>query len=386
VEKRRMKRTRKAGIPVLMLSIGLLTALLMAAPPTGAQAPSHFLGTITGINGDVLTVKPAQGDVQQVEVPSTAAVKRIAPGQTNLSTAVAMLFSDLAVGDHVLVNLDPDATGATPQALRIVAIKQEDLARKQQQETEAWQHGVGGLVKSVDQARGVIQLASGAGAAARIITVHTTASTVLKRYAPGSVRFEEAQTAPISAIQAGDQLRARGEKNADGTEITADELVSGGFRNISGTVVSLDPANSTLVVKDLTTKKPVTVHISSEAQMRQLPDRMAEMLAARLKGIAAGGNDGARAQGGGAATGGAPMQRGGGSGAADMQQVLSRAPAIQLSDLKKGEAVMLVSTQGASDVTAITLLAGVEALLEAPASQNLLSNWSMNSSAPEEAQ
>jgi hypothetical protein len=381
-----MKRTRKAGIPVLMLSIGLLTALLMAAPPTGAQAPSHFLGTITGINGDVLTVKPAQGDVQQVEVPSTAAVKRIAPGQTNLSTAVAMLFSDLAVGDHVLVNLDPNATGATPQALRIVAIKQEDLARKQQQETEAWQHGVGGLVKSVDQARGVIQLASGAGAAARIITVHTTASTVLKRYAPGSVRFEEAQTAPISAIQAGDQLRARGEKNADGTEITADELVSGGFRNISGTVVSLDPANSTLVVKDLTTKKPVTVHISSEAQMRQLPDRMAEMLAARLKGIAAGGNDGARAQGGGAATGGAPMQRGGGSGAADMQQVLSRAPAIQLSDLKKGEAVMLVSTQGASDVTAITLLAGVEALLEAPASQNLLSNWSMNSSAPEEAQ
>jgi hypothetical protein len=381
-----MKRTRKAGIPVLMLSIGLLTALLMAAPPTGAQAPSHFLGTITGINGDVLTVKPAQGDVQQVEVPSTAAVKRIAPGQTNLSTAVAMLFSDLAVGDHVLVNLDPDATGATPQALRIVAIKQEDLARKQQQETEAWQHGVGGLVKSVDQARGVIQLASGAGAAARIITVHTTASTVLKRYAPGSVRFEEAQTAPISAIQAGDQLRARGEKNADGTEITADELVSGGFRNISGTVVSLDPANSTLVVKDLTTKKPVTVHISSEAQMRQLPDRMAEMLAARLKGIAAGGNDSARAQGGGAATGGAPMQRGGGSGAADMQQVLSRAPAIQLSDLKKGEAVMLVSTQGASDVTAITLLAGVEALLEAPASQNLLSNWSMNSSAPEEAQ
>jgi hypothetical protein len=381
-----MKRTRNAGIPVLLLSIGLLAALLMAAPPSGAQPPSHFLGTVTAISGDVLTVKPAQGDAQQVEVPSTAAVKRIAPGQTNLSTAVAMQFSDLAVGDHVLVNLDPNATGVTPQALRIVAIKQEDLARKQQEETEAWQHGVGGLVKSIDQAGGVILLTSGAGPIARTIAVHTTASTVLKRYAPGSVRFEEAQTAPISAIQAGDQLRARGEKNADGNEITADELVSGGFRNISGTIMSLDPASSTLVVKDLTTKKPVTVHISSEVQMRQLPDRMAELLAARLKGIAAGANGGARAQGGGAANGGAPMQRGGGSGAADMQQVLSRAPAIQISDLKKGEAVMLVSTQGASDVTAITLLAGVEALLEAPASQDLLSNWSMNSSAPEEAQ
>jgi hypothetical protein len=67
--------------------------------------------------------------------------------------------------------------------------------------------------------------------------------------------------------------------------------------------------------------------------------------------------------------------------------MLSRAPAIQLPDLKKGDAVMLVSTQGTADVTAITLLAGVEPLLEAPAaSQNLLSNWSMNSGTPEAAQ
>ena len=38
---------------------------------------------------------------------------------------------------------------------------------------------------------------------------------------------------------------------------------------------------------------------------------------------------------------------------------------------------MLVASSGDSQVTAITLIAGVEALLEAPASQNLLANWSM---------
>jgi hypothetical protein len=60
--------------------------------------------------------------------------------------------------------------------------------------------------------------------------------------------------------------------------------------------------------------------------------------------------------------------------------MLSHAPAIQLKDLKKGEALMLVSTDGVTDVSAITLLAGVEPLLEAPAaSQSLLSNWSMGS-------
>ena len=64
----------------------------------------------------------------------------------------------------------------------------------------------------------------------------------------------------------------------------------------------------------------------------------------------------------------------------DPQQMLNRAPAIQLADLQKGEAVMLVSTESANDITAVTLLAGVEPLLEAPAaSQNLLSNWSMGS-------
>jgi hypothetical protein len=203
------------------------------------------------------------------------------------------------------------------------------------------------------------------------------------------VSFTDAKAAPITAIQPGDQLRARGQKNDDGTEIAADEVVSGGFRNISGTILSIDSAGSSIVVKDLTTKKPVTVHIAAQVQMRRLPDRMAQMIAARLKGMAAGGSGtvNARPQGGGDAAGAAGQGAGPGGqrGGGDMQQILSRAPAIQLSDLQKGEAVMLVSTQGASDVTAITLLAGVEPLLEAPASQDLLSNWSMGSGSAEEA-
>ncbi|MGA7340081.1 MAG: DUF5666 domain-containing protein [Terracidiphilus sp.] len=383
-----MRSAKIARTALGIAALGLL-ALLPAVPKASAQAASaRFLGTITAISGDLLTVKPAQGDARQFEVPATADLKRVEPGQTNLSAAVAMTLNELAVGDRVLVNLDPNATGAMPQALRIVAIKQQDVAKKQQQETEEWQHGVGGLVKSVDAAGGVIVIASGAGPTAKSVTVHITPATALMRYAPGSVRFEEATKAPIGVIQPGDQLRARGQKNADGTEIAADEVVSGSFRNISGTIASVDPAGATLVVKDLLTKKQVTVHITAESQMRRLPDRMAQMLAARLKGMAAGGYGG-QGQSGGARNGGTGsgppgMQRGGGNGG-DSQQMLSRAPVIQLTDLQKGEAVMLVSTQGASEVTAITLLAGVEPLLEAPASQDLLANWSMGSSAPEEA-
>ena len=57
---------------------------------------------------------------------------------------------------------------------------------------------------------------------------------MLKRYAPASVRFDAAPPAPIDAIHAGDQLRARGTKNADGMSIAAEEVVSGTFRNLSG--------------------------------------------------------------------------------------------------------------------------------------------------------
>jgi hypothetical protein len=376
-------KSKRSIRAVAAIAVTALLGFMATAPQARAQAAAtRFMGTISAISGDNITVKPAQGDARQVEVPSTAQLERIEPGQTNLSAAVAMQFSDLAVGDRVLVNLDPSSTGSTPQALRVVAIKAEDVVKKQQEETQEWQRGVGGLVKSIDAASGTIVLASGAGPVTRTVTIHISASTVLKRYAPGSVNFAEAQTAPIAAIQPGDQLRARGQKNADGTEIAADEIVSGSFRNISGIIASLDPSSSTLVVKDLATKKPVTVHMGAEVQMRKLSDRVAQLLAARLNGQAGGAGSGNGAgNGSGNGAGGGQGQRGGG----DPQQILNRADVIHFSDLQKGEAVMVVSTQAESEVTAITLLAGVEPLLEAPASQDLLANWSMNSSGAEEA-
>ena len=367
-----MKSKMKIRFPGLK-AFTLLVAMLMMTSAAGAQAPSRFLGTVTAISGNTLTVKTDAGDVRQVDVPDTAMIKRIAPGQKDLSTAETIQFSDLASGDRVLVRLDPAATGANGQASQIVAIKQADVAQKQQKDREDWQRrGVGGLVKSVDSADGVIVLTSGVGATAKTITIHTTKATMLKRYAPASVSYSAALPAPIDAIHAGDQLRARGTKNADGTEMSAEEVISGTFRNISGAIASVDTASSTLVVKDLATKKPVTIHITGDAQMRRLPDMMARMLAARLQGVL----NGSGAAGAGSAGSG---QRGGGG---DPQQFLNRAPAIQLADLKKGDAVMLVATDGATEVTAITLLAGVEPLLEAPAaSQSLLNNWSMNSGA-----
>jgi hypothetical protein len=387
------------------LAFATLVLALVAAPWLNAQAPSRFLGTITGISGTTLTVKTDAGDSRTVDVPATASLKRVEPGQKDLSTAATMQFSDLATGDRVLVRLDPNAAGANGQALQIIAIKQADVAEKQQKDREDWQkRGIGGLVKSIDPASGVILVTSGVGATAKTITVNTTKATTLKRYAPASVSFDAAIAAPISAIQPGDQLRARGGKSADGTSIDAEEVVSGTFRNISGSIAAIDPATTSFSIKDLVTKKQFTVKITPDAQMKRLPDTMARMLAVRFKsgsggsgGAGTSAGQGQRGGAGGQPSGGAPgggsgggsgsgWAGGGGQGGGDPNQMLSRLPSIQLSDLKKGDAVMLVSTDGATAVTAITLLAGVEPLLEAPAaSQSLLNNWSMGSGGAEAA-
>jgi hypothetical protein len=385
-----MTRKIKARVTVL---ISLLVLVLAAPGQVNAQtAAARFLGTVTAVSGNTLTVKTDAGEVHQVDVPPTASLKQIEPGARDLSSALTIEFGTIATGDRVLVKLDPNAPAGASTALQVIAVKQADLAKKQEKERQDWQQqGVGGIVKSVDTGSGDIVISSGAGPTAKTITIHTSKASVLKRYAPASVRFDEAKVAPIDSIRAGDQLRARGAKNATGTEIVADEAISGTFRNLSGLVPSVDAANSTLVVKDLATKKQVTIHISPETQLRRLDEQMATRLAAMLNGTAGafgprsnGPRPPAPPAGGPAGAPGGP--RPGFGGGFDAQMLFSRAPLVKLTDLKKGDAVMVVATEDSSGVTAITLLAGVEPLLEAPAaSQNLL-NWSLSSGAPDVAQ
>jgi hypothetical protein len=232
---------------------------------------------------------------------------------------------------------------------------------------------------------------------------------VLRRYAPDSVQFDDAKPAPLDQIKPGDQVRARGTKSADGSEFAADEIVSGTFRNLAGIITVIDANAQTISLTDLISKKPVVVKITAQSQLRKIPAQMAQLIAFRLKGAgagaAAGGGASAQggttaAEGGGASNGRSSNggQRGGGAGGngaaggggrGDFQQIVNRLPASTLADFQKGDAVMVVSTQGtdAGGVTAITMLGGVEAILAAAPAGNAaqamtLSPWSLGGGAP----
>jgi hypothetical protein len=421
-------------LPALLITFALAGPGYICArgkpASTSAEAQvAKAVGTIKSIQADSITVAAESGGDGDTIAKLTGSTKilRVPPGEKDLKNATALRPQDLQTGDRVLVRgqaaTEGNGDGRTIviNALSVIVMKQADVAAKQQHDRDDWQkRGVGGLVTNVNTAAGTITISTSGAGANRSIAVHIMKDTILRRYASGSVKFDDAKPAPVDHIKAGDQLRARGAPNPDGSEVSAEEIVSGAFRNIAGTIKAIDPANHTITVQDAITKNAVVVKVSPDSQMKKLPPEMAQRIAIRLKGTAGGGNGnqpgadgqnngqsmkdqsmkdqvGAPAAGrartskpaespAGSGTGGGQ----GGNGPPDLQRMLSRLPNSMLADLQKGDAVMIVSTEetdtGAGAVTAITLLAGVDAILSASPNQSastLLSPWSLNASAGE---
>ena len=413
---------RRVVFAACLVIFWVAPAMAQQAAPAGQAAGgaqstvAQSVGTVKAINGNVLTLALDAGTDVTVNVTDTTRMVQVAPGQRDLRAAPAIHVSDLQVGDRIIVRSRASDDPKSITALGIMAMKRTDVDAKKKQDLSDWQKsGVGGLVKAVDPASGTITIAGPAVAGvAKTTVIHTTKATILRRYAPDSVKFDDAKAAPIEQIKPGDQLRARGEKSADGDEFTAAEIVSGTFRNIAGTIISVDQATKTINVNDLIGKKAMVVKISDESQLKKLSPEMAQRIAMRFRnggantaggGGAGGGNGGAgngasgaapaggvnggggSAAGGSAAGGaGGGVQRGGGAGGggrADFQQLVNRLPAATITDFQKGDAVLVVSTQGTDTggVTAITLLGGVEPMLAAAAGVSgqavTLSPWSL---------
>ncbi|MGH9676737.1 MAG: DUF5666 domain-containing protein, partial [Candidatus Acidiferrum sp.] len=355
---------------------------------------ARSVGTVKAIAGNTITLTNDAGSEITVTIQDTTRLLRISPGQKDLKDAATIQLQDIQPGDRILVRGKPAGGGTGVFAISIVAMKKTDIAEQQAREREEWQkHGVGGLVSAKDVAASSITITTAAMGDKKSVVVHASKDTVLRRYAPDSIKFDDAKAAPLGEIRAGDQLRARGVRSADGGELAADEIVSGSFRNIAGTISGIDTGDGTIRVMDLATKTNVTVKITAQSQLRKLPPPIAQRIAARLKGglpDAATGAPAAAAPRLENATPGGLGGAGRGGGPPELQQMINRLPAGAISDLQKGDAVMLVATQGApgASVTAITLLSGVEPILVASPKEGastILSPWSLNSGGGEGA-
>ena len=396
------------------LVAGFAPATVSFAQAPAAASANRALGTVKSISGTTLTVAIDGGATITVSVPSGARVQQSA----DMKTVAPSTFDQIAVGDRVLATGTAGDAG-TLTATRVIMIKSTAIAERNQGAQADWnRRGSGGIVTAVDQSDGAISVSSGT----RKITVDTKSSTIYRRYAPGSVKFEDAKSGTLADIHPGDQLRVRGDRSADGLTVTAEEVVSGSFKNLSGTILSINPATNSFVVKDLATKKNETVTVSADSDVRNLPPEMAARFAPRTGAAGAGGAGGAgrpgaagaapatAAAGGGTPPDGAGAGRpaggsggyGGGAGAPggaggpggpggrgpggaggrapDLASLIPRLPKASLADLKTGQALMIVASgNGAGGpYAAITVLSGVEPLLTGPAASALtISPWSL---------
>jgi co-chaperonin GroES (HSP10) len=374
----------RASLMTPMVILPACSAVLMAqAPAAASAAAARQLGTVTAVAGNSLTLKTDAGQVVTVSVGDGARILQLAPGSTDLKTAQTIVLSNIAVGDRVLVSGKAGDTADAFSASRVILMKSTDIAQKHEMEQADWQkRGSGGIVSAVDAGTGVLTISIGA----KKVAVTTSSTTQFRRYAGDSVKFEDAKPGTLAQVQVGDQLRVLGTKSDDGSSIQAEAVVSGSFKNLAGVIATIDAAKGTLTLKDLATKKTVTVTITANSNVRTLPPQAAAMLAARAKGGAAGagGSGGAPPQGAGQAdaSGGGRPGGAGRSAGGDLSQVVSRLPNKTIADLKVGDAVMIVASQpdpGSTTVTAVTLLSGVEPILAAtPGAPSMtLSPWSL---------
>ena len=372
-----------AGLIVPIAALFACSAVAAAQNPTAsAPAAARQIGTVKVAAGDNLTLTTDAGQEVVVSVADGARILQLAPGSTDLKTAQTITLSDIAVGDRVLVS-GKTGDGAGLTASRVILMKSSDIAQKHEAEQGDWQkRGTGGIVNAVDTGSGVLTVSVGA----KKLIVNTSSTTKFRRYAGDSVKFEDAKPGTLAQIQVGDQLRVRGAKSDDGSSIQAEEVVSGSFKNVAGLIASIDAAKGTVTLKDLATKKTVTVRITDNSNLKALPPQAAMRFAARAKGGASGGGGEPH---GASQTNGSPAERTGGSGQSagmDLSQLVSRLPNQTVADLKTGDAVMIVASEpdsASSTITCVTLLSGVEPILAATPSGGpalTLSPWSLGGS------
>lgn len=368
---------------LLVIALCALAPLLVARAQTSDSAitATRVFGKVTAIDAPAgkITVKTEAGSVVNVMVNADTAYERMPPGETDPSKAVKIALADIAVGDGVYVRGRVTEDRQSVPAQKMVVVSQSEIAQKQERERTEWRRrGLSGIIEALNPQTKEITVSTRTAEGSKPIIVPITDKVRMRRYAPDSVRFSEAKKSSWDDLKVGDQLRAKGDRSPDGARFTAEEIVTGAFRTLGGTITAVDPQTGEIKINDIQTKQPLTIVVNKDSTLKRVPADFMQMMAQRMQGGGApGGPTTAQSSGGQTAqqTGNRPAGSGGQGGAAgggaaggqngggfDIQRIIENLPAVTLAELKAGDMVLVSSTKGADPTraTAITLVSGVE--------------------------
>jgi hypothetical protein len=322
-----------------------------------AQSQKSILGTVTEFKMSSLEIglQPDNGAAMSFKVSPDTKVLQVEPGERDLSRAKTVRVTDLSLADRVLVTFVPGMS----EARRIVLISATEISKRSEAERLDWQkRGVNGTVTAVHGEEIILRTGSVQGPPE--VTVVVTPKTQVRRYAPDSVKFADAQWSTIADIAVGDQVRTRGNKSADGARLTAEDIVYGTFRSAIGAITAIDPEARKVTIADLVTKKPLTISVAGDTQLKEMPD---------FRGLFK--NGGAGGHGAPSPVSSPLAQAVSDPRKLDVAKLLEMLPLTKFETLKVGGAVMVSGTRGWSSdqVTATRIISNVNFVIETSAAE-----------------
>jgi hypothetical protein len=317
-----------------------------------------------------LIVKTDAGSLVTVALADSTGYMRLPPGEKTLDKATKIVFADLGEGDRVFARGRVADDKKSVPAKVLVVMSKADIAKKQEAERAEWKkRGVLGIITALKPETKEITISSRTMAGPQALIIPVSDKVEMRRYAPDSIKFADAKSAKFDELKVGDQLRALGERTADGAAFTAEKVVTGSFKTVGGIVTAVDAATGEVKINDLQTKQPLTIVVKQDAVLRKFPAEMGGMMMGR-PGAGAGGSPAGQTpragQGGSQAAGqGQGAGPGGGGMRMNLQDMLERLPTISIADVKVGDTIIVSSTKGADPtrLTAISLISGADTLL-----------------------
>jgi co-chaperonin GroES (HSP10) len=370
----------------VLLIVGSSARAQITTPAATAQQPGDPGITANGAIGEVkvidaaghqLIVKTDAGSLVTVALGEKTVYMRLAPGEKTLTNATKIAFADVGEGDRVWARGKVADDHKSVAAVALIVMNKADIAKKQEAERAEWKRrGILGIITALKPETKEITISSRSLMGQQSVNIPVTDKVELRRYAPDSIKFADAKPAAFAELKVGDQLRALGERSADGLSFTPEKVVTGSFRNVAGTVTAVDAATGEIKISDLQTKQPLTIIVKQDAVVRRFPSAaetggMLSMMGRGGQGANAGGpppagQGGNRSNGGqGGPPGGAPGAGGGRGGGMNIQDMLERLPTISMADVKVGDTIIVSSTKGTDPtrLTAISLISGADTLL-----------------------
>ncbi|MGB9182088.1 MAG: hypothetical protein WCB68_22860, partial [Pyrinomonadaceae bacterium] len=270
-----------------------------SAPQSGDPGitPNGVVGEVKVIDAanKQMIVKTDAGSLVTATLSDASSYLRTAPGEKTLEKATKITFADVKEGDRVFARGKVADDRKSLPARVLVVMTKEDIAAKQEQERAEWRRrGILGVISALNPATREITVSTRTMQGPQPVIIPVSEKVEMRRYAPDSIKFSDAKPSEFTELKVGDQLRALGDRSADGARFVPEKVVTGAFRMAGGAVTSVDAATGEVKITDLQTKQPLTIVVKKDSLVRRFPAEMAMMMGGgqRPAGGAAGAGGG----------------------------------------------------------------------------------------------